>query len=425
MAARVETGRDLAKAAYNKLQFDFPLVSQMELSALVSSYRRAPLAEAAVLLDRSGALLVCREALTKPRYEGQPESSSQPQPTANEADGYRLHAASGEAANGQQAAAAQAEQEDEDDFEYKDMDVPAPPSSTARRSRRPATTESVATAGAAGPAAATQKLLQLLRHVSYALVADGGVWREMDMGGDVVACLGLVQRHEKADELQGITLVLLALIIDRLGASPADMDLLSQSWTALGVAGEPKAACTRTVGRATSPAIPAACRAALSLATALPGRLQTASAHRQLWSQIHEGLLPTLARCLEMLAACKGPDFRGEAGTDLALICCILEFLVMQAPAGAEIGDDLLQAGAFRALVLLFASHTAHPAAVPLRRAMLLLCAASARLGAWAAAVPAFKQRLSSEDFLECGDAALHGAGGKMAAPTRGCNGRP
>ncbi|PRW58348.1 hypothetical protein C2E21_2994 [Chlorella sorokiniana] len=80
------------------------------------------------------------------------------------------------------------------------------------------------------------------------------------------------------------------------------------------------------------------------------------------------------------------------------------------ASGGSKLQDAFLRGGLLRSLVLLFIQLGAQPGAEPLRCALLLACAAARPLADWATAVPGFTAATAAPELGPGGAAQLHGA---------------
>jgi hypothetical protein len=157
----------------------------------------------------------------------------------------------------------------------------------------------------------------------------------------------------------------------------------------------------------------------------------------QLWREVHAKLLPLMAlvvghievegaRQQRVLAAAAqqagsrsaghgvgsgggkeggmGIWGEGDGVQQVAMACRLLYFYCLSAPPGAlaaapRMKEAIMSGGLFRALTLLFLHMGTRPEAEPLRCALLLCCAASPDLAAWAAAVPGFGTAWQAKPF--------------------------
>jgi hypothetical protein len=314
----------------------------------------------------------------------------------------------------------EAAEQDDDDVAYEDM---AGPAASAVAAASPAAAVAAGSAAAAAAAAAAAgayswpalcaKLLAISSGVSYTLLEGAPAWREPGTFATLLELLRALGAHRRAHELAPALHAFINLLTDRVAASPADAQQLGALWDALGVpavASAPRALARAGGGAAAAGelCLPAEARLAFSVVASLAGQLQGHGARVALWHQVSGHLLPPLVRCAEELAALAAPG--GDALADALLLARVAGFLVAAGPANASGARLLQQAGGVRALVQLFCRHGAAPAAEPVRRALLLACAASAEVAAWVGAVPTLPQALAGEAFQEGGCAELHGA---------------
>ncbi|KAL4426358.1 hypothetical protein ABPG77_004652 [Micractinium sp. CCAP 211/92] len=278
-AARPKAPATLAEAAWSKLQFDFPMVSAEELSALAQEYASGARSAVSVRF-----LSVVREGASAAATP----AGSEPVPPQNGSDGVahaaaasplvalyqRLYAVavlqslqscleSPEAAaagmladlaaepvpsvgmHGDQQFASQLEaalsaageapriekehrlsqQEDDDSATYEPLE-PAAQQHAAQLplqlQQRPQ--HQLAGRQAASQAALPERLAQLADHLSYPLMADAAAWRELGLMQRVAGCLAAARRHPRWAELQAAAQLLLRLAVDRLVACPAELE---------------------------------------------------------------------------------------------------------------------------------------------------------------------------------------------------------
>ena len=112
-----------------------------------------------------------------------------------------------------------------------------------------------------------------------------------------------------------------------------------------------------------------------------------------LWVHVHACLAPVLAPCAEQLSvAARWPatkPLRARLLAQAQPLGDVLSLYAQHAPGGATVGEVLIATGVVRSMVALLAAPGADmPNLLSMRRALLLACAASPAVAAFAAAVP-------------------------------------
>ncbi|PSC75105.1 hypothetical protein C2E20_1718 [Micractinium conductrix] len=470
-AAAPKPAVQLAEAGWSKLQFDFPVVSAEELTALAAEYADGKRTQVSARF-----LQVLREAAVAPP----PGAGDAPAPSSSAApDGdaaasatanaelaplyQRLYAAAvlgalrscleapdpsaaaqlaglapqaadlaaqgggvleealeaGAAGTSGSEAAPQIErelrasrQEDDDSVEYELLE---PAAALPEQQQRPAAGSGVhATAagqgGAALPSAADlpELLAQLAGHLSYHCISDAAAWRELRLMQCLAGCLATARRDRAPVELEA--------------ALPALLDAL-----AIPGGGGGGGSNSSNSSKQDAAAAAAAAELALSVAVTLAGQVSSPGARRHLWAAVHARLLPVAAAQLEAAQVSLARAARASADAPLslqqlyavALPCQLLYFYVLEAPrvggsssggSSTQLQEAFLKGGLLRALVLLFCQLGAEPGAEPLRCALLLACGAAQPLAEWAAAVPGFAAAVATPMLAPGGASALHGA---------------
>jgi hypothetical protein len=329
----------------------------------------------------------------------------------------------------------EAAEQDDDDAVYEDMftaatatstsSSPACNGSTPSRSQHTSHSSSTGTGSStAAPYSWEQlkaKLLLISSGVAYSALEGSSIWQDPSTFSSLLQVLRAIGVHRHGEELQPALHVYLNLLTDHIAACHADIQQLSDLWEALGVqavASAPRILVMSTTAAGNgassgstgggSMVLPSEARLAFSVAATLAGQLQGHGARAKLWHQVNSHLLPALVRCTEELARLRAPQ--GDTLADILLVASVMVFYVTSSPAPATGAKALLQAGGIRALVQLFISHAALPAAEPLRRALLYACAASKEVAAWVQAVPAFGKALAAATSPGSGSTDLDGA---------------
>ncbi|KAL4430925.1 hypothetical protein ABPG75_006181 [Micractinium tetrahymenae] len=355
-AAKPKPPAQLAEAAWSKLQFDFPVVSAEELSALAQEYATGVRSEVSVRflsVVREGAAPVApasgepgtandgldaaepassasalaplfqqlyavavlqslRCCLEAPEAAAAAKLSAvAPEPGPWQAGGFedsqqavsRLEEALAAAGNTPQIELEHrlSLQEDDNNTAYEPLEQ-APQQHSAllpamQQQQQWQQQHSGTQPGA--PVALPMQLAQLAEHLSYHLMSDAATWRELGLMQRVAGCLAAARGHPRWAEMQGAAQPLLRLATDRLTACPAELEAgLPALLDALAIPSSGSGSAGSSAGGSKQAGAVAA-ELALAAAVALAAQVNAPAVRRRLWGETHARLLPVAATQLE------------------------------------------------------------------------------------------------------------------------------
>eukprot|EP00775_Hariotina_reticulata_P005054 gene5054-5295_t len=403
-----KTQQELADCAWNKLQYDLPVLEPAELQALLQQFRnntQGYTQQEAIVADEDGELYEELESMPQPQQ--QPCSSA-------------LHCNPATAGSLQQLQAP---------YNWPQMQ---------------------------------HKLLSLAGHVHYSLLSHPPLWSQQH--GAAQQLLQLVRAvgvHAHNQELRPVMHAYVGVLLDRLAAAPAQLPLLRQLWEALGITED-----NNTPGqRRSSPPgsnqlgpqpqqqqplplslqqLPSEAVLALSVTAQLWQQLPGSTTQCVLWDMLYQNLMPLLERCTEQLAYSSSSSRKG-AGTSRArqvhqqvqddgsaddgdcfahilLVAHVIELLVLGRPSSVDIGAHLTTAGVTRNLQFKGNVLVQMQNAIGCLQLMVDVQKASKQHGVWGEHVTAELRALASELKDVIGPALESGAGAACSPKVAGDN---
>jgi hypothetical protein len=255
-----------------------------------------------------------------------------------------------------------------------------------------------------------------------------GVWRDGSVNDAISICLAALCRHPLFWQLLPALTTLCLVVYDRViscDSAEAVSRGLKMLQEALDSAGFGHADAEVDDKRHTTLLL------LLNTAASLSSRLRDASARRQLfiWT------IDATEQCGRLLEFCeqqsmtrgkkcsrleetkeRGHDAffgREDAWHAMVAVARLVEFCVLEAPrskACLDIPDNLLTTGVFRSLIMSLLRKEIDINSEPLVRSVLLCCSSSSKLRDWANAVPGYSSALHNSQSLRHGKLRLYGA---------------